>query len=291
MPSNRHIWRFADGGAWDLGERTRILGVLNVTPDSFSDGGRWLDPERAVARGVEMAEEGADAIDIGGESTRPGSQPVPAEEERRRVVPVLRGLRDRLPSSRIRICVDTSKPEVAAAALDAGADIVNDITSLQSDPAMAPLVARTGAALVLMHMRGTPATMQKDPRYADLMGEIASELRSAWQRARDSGIADDRIVLDPGIGFGKTAGHTLEILDRLALLASLGRPILVGVSRKSFLGEVTGLPVGERLEASLAAGSVAIVNGATILRVHDVAATVRMARTVDAIRSGGRKDR
>src|SRR5437867_2900914 len=317
------IWTFADGGDWAFG-RTRIIGILNVTPDSFSDGGRHLEPEIALARALEMVEEGADAIDVGGESTRPGSLPVTAEEEARRVVPVIRALRDHLdrmiqgggaprehvgdrdrdpsqfdsggrdadggattPRDRMRISIDTSKAAVAAAALDAGADIVNDVTALQGDPAMAPLLARRGAAAILMHMRGTPRTMQDDPRYDDVMGEIAKELRASLEAAVRAGIAGDRIVLDPGIGFGKTAGHNLEILARLPLLAALGRPLLVGVSRKSFLGKVTGLPVDRRLEAGLAAGAAAILNGASLLRVHDVAPTISMARVIDAIRAAG----
>ena len=291
MASDRAIWRFAEGGAWDLSSRTHIMGILNVTPDSFSDGGRWLDPGRALARGLEMAEEGADVIDVGGESTRPGAAPVDADEEARRVLPVVRALRAQLPQGRVRISIDTRKADVAAAALDAGADIVNDITGLRGDPKMALLLGRRAPAAVLMHIRGTPATMQQAPFYADLMREIADELRASCRLAREAGLADDRIVLDPGIGFGKTVDHNLAILERLPLLADLGRPLLVGVSRKSFLGAVTGSPVDERPEASLAAGAVAIVRGASILRVHDVRASVRMARTVDAILGAGRTER
>ena len=291
MASDRAIWRFAEGGAWDLSSRTHIMGILNVTPDSFSDGGRWLDPGRALALGLEMAEEGADGIDVGGESTRPGAAPVDADEEARRVLPVVRALRAQLPQGRVRISIDTRKADVAAAALDAGADIVNDITGLRGDPKMAQLLGRRAPAAVLMHIRGTPATMQQAPFYADLMREIADELRASCRLAREAGLADDRIVLDPGIGFGKTVDHNLAILERLPLLADLGRPLLVGVSRKSFLGAVTGSPVDERLEGSLAAGAVAIVRGASILRVHDVRASVRMARTVDAILGAGRTER
>ena len=289
MASHRGIWTFASGGAWDLDDRTRLVGILNVTPDSFSDGGRYLDTGAAIARGLLMAEEGADAIDVGGESTRPGSLPVPDEEQIRRVVPVIRALRAQIDRAceRIRISADTSRSAVAAAAIDAGADIVNDVTGLKGDPAMAPLLARTGAAAILMHMRGTPRTMQEDPRYEDLMGEITSALRGAWSRAREAGIRDDRIVLDPGIGFGKTTDHNLEILARLAELASLGRPLLVGVSRKSFLGNVTGLPVDQRLEAGLAAAAAAILNGAALVRIHDVAPTSSMVRVLDAIRAAG----
>src|SRR5438552_5038211 len=215
MASDRAIWRFAEGGAWDLSSRTHIMGILNVTPDSFSDGGRWLDPGRALARGLEMAEEGADVIDVGGESTRPGAAPVDADEEARRVLPVVRALRAQLPQGRVRISIDTRKADVAAAALDAGADIVNDITGLRGDPKMALLLGRRAPAAVLMHIRGTPATMQQAPFYADLMREIADELRASCRLAREAGLADDRIVLDPGIGFGKTVDHNLAILERL----------------------------------------------------------------------------
>jgi dihydropteroate synthase len=283
MAEDPLTWSFARGPEWDLGARTRIVGILNVTPDSFSDGGRFLDPERAIARGVEMADEGADAVDIGGESTRPGAAPVTEGEELGRIAPVVAGLRRRFPVERLRISVDTSKAAIAAAALEAGADIVNDVTALAGDPRMASIVARAGASVILMHMRGSPRSMQDDPRYGDLIGEIASELGAARRRAREGGIADDRIVLDPGIGFGKTAEHNLEILARLPALTRIGRPLMIGASRKSFLGKVTGLPVGERLEASLAAGAAAILGGARILRVHDVAASARMARTIDAI--------
>jgi dihydropteroate synthase len=295
MQINHSAWSFADGGRWELGERTRVLGILNVTTDSFSDGGIWFDRRAAVARGLELAAEGADAIDVGGESTRPGSLPVPADEELRRVVPVIRELRTRLDAGgraagdpaggeRIRISVDTMKASVAEAAIEAGADIVNDVSGLRRDPAMAPLLARAGAAAIVMHMRGEPRTMQDDPSYDDLMGEIEEELRESLGIARAAGIQDDRIALDPGIGFGKTAKHNFEILARLQLLAPLGRPLLVGVSRKSFLGKGTGLPVEQRLEASLAAGAAAVLNGAAMLRVHDVAATVRMVRVIDEIR-------
>lgn len=277
---------FPDRGTWILGERTRILGILNVTPDSFSDGGKWFDPDRAVARGMEMAAEGADGIDVGGESTRPGSAQVSCDEELRRVLPVIRSLRNQLARESVRISIDTSKALVAAAAIEAGADLVNDVSALSGDPAMGQVISGSGACAILMHMRGTPRTMQENPRYDDLMPELLCALRASWQLAREAGIGDDKIILDPGIGFGKTAEHNLEILDRLPLLVGLGRPVLVGVSRKSFLGKVTGLPVEERLEAGLAAGAVAIVKGAAILRVHDVLQSVRMARTVDAIVRG-----
>ena len=331
MDGGGPVLRFSDGEVWEFAARTRVMGILNVTPDSFSDGGRFLEVEAAAAQGLEMVREGADLVDVGGESTQPGSSPVSEEEELRRVVPVIRALasarcisppagplrgepgdvsrdagksglgprfraRGRSADSgppaagtppRFRISVDTSKAAVAAAAIEAGADIVNDVTALGGDPAMAPLVARARTPVVLMHMRGTPRTMQEDPRYDDLMASVAGELRDAAARAREAGVRDDRIVLDPGIGFGKTAHHSLEILARLRLLAALGRPVLIGASRKSFLGAAAGLAAGERLEGSLAAGAAAVLNGAAILRVHDVTATVRMVRVIDAIRRAG----
>jgi dihydropteroate synthase len=296
MSTSDRTWGFADGEAWDFAEGTRLLGILNVTPDSFSDGGLYGGPGAAIARGLAMAEEGADAIDVGGESTRPGSDPVTADEEERRVIPVIRGLRKALearpgPRGRVRISVDTAKARVAAAAIDSGADIVNDVTGLAGDPEMAPLLGHARAAVVLMHMRGTPRTMQDRARYSDLMGEIAGELRERLEAARSAGIGGDKIVLDPGIGFAKTADQNVELLARLPLLASLGRPLLIGASRKSFLGALTGLPAGERLEAGLGAAAAAVMNGASILRVHDVAATARMIGVVDAIAAAGRRRR
>lgn len=297
MGTSDQRWAFSDDEAWNFAEGTRLLGILNVTPDSFSDGGLYADAGAALDRGLTMAGEGADAIDVGGESTRPGSDPVPEDEELRRVVPVVRALRKALERTlrgsrgRVRISVDTSKARVAAAAIDAGADIVNDVTGLRGDPQMAPLLARTRTAVVLMHMRGTPRTMQASAGYADLMDELAAELNERLQSARSAGIEDARIVLDPGIGFAKTADHNLEILARLPLLAFLGRPLLIGVSRKSFLGALTGLPVDQRLEAGLAAGAAAVMNGASILRVHDVAATARMLGVLDAVTAAGRRQR
>jgi len=297
MDTSDHRWVFRDGEAWRFAEGVRLLGILNVTPDSFSDGGLYPDAGAAVARGLEMAAEGADAIDVGGESTRPGAAFVPEEEERRRVVPVVSGLRKALESAgpgrggRIRISVDTSKASVAAAAIDAGADIVNDVTGLRGDAAMASLIARTQSAVVLMHMRGKPTTMQRSADYGDLMRELTAELRERLRSAREAGIADDRIALDPGIGFAKTADHNVEILARLPLLAPLGRPLVIGVSRKSFLGALTGQPVGERLEAGLAAAAAAVLNGASILRVHDIAATARMLPVLNAITACGARPR
>ena len=262
--------------------RTLVMGVVNVTPDSFSDGGKFLSPEAAIEHGLRLAAEGADLLDVGGESTRPGSEPVPAEEEIRRVLPVVRALARR---SSVPVSIDTSRSEVARAAVDSGAEVVNDVSGLQRDAALGAEVARSGAALCLMHMRGTPADMQQRAAYADLLGEVHDELGEGLRRAREAGIREDRIALDPGIGFAKNAAHNLLLLRRLRELTQLGRPLLVGASRKSFLGALSGKPAPERLFASLAAAALAGANGAAIVRVHDVAATREALAVVDAMRS------
>ena len=270
------------GRSIDLRTRTAVMGILNVTPDSFSDGGRFDDPERALRHAAGMVEDGAGLIDVGGESTRPGSAPVGAEEEIRRVVPVIAALRARFD---VAISVDTVKAEVARRALEAGADLVNDVSAL-ADPAMPQALARSGAAAILMHMRGTPATMQLDTRYRDVVAEVAAALRGAARRAQEAGIAGAKILLDPGIGFGKSPEGNLELLRRLPEIVALGHPVVVGASRKSFLGAVLGgAPVDRRLEGSLACAAVAAWLGARIVRVHDVRETVRVVRTVDAIRT------
>ena len=243
------------------------MGVVNVTPDSFSDGGLFLDPEAAVAHGSELAEAGAEILDVGGESTRPGAEPVGEEEELRRVVPVIRGLA----GSRARISVDTSKAAVAAAALDAGAEIVNDVTALRGDPSMASLCAERGATVVLMHMLGEPRTMQRDPRYGDVVAEVKAFLSERLQAAVAAGIDEGRVWLDPGIGFGKTGAHNMELLRRLGELRELGRPLVIGTSRKSFLGKIDGSPAGRRLGGTIASSVLAAAEGAEVLRVHDVA--------------------
>ena len=275
---------FADGGQWDTARRTHILGIVNVTPDSFSDGALYLDPARAAEHACRLAEEGADAVDIGGESTRPGAEPVSAEEEHRRVIPALRRVRQEAPS--LRISVDTTRAALAREALDEGADMVNDISAFTADRAMAGVVAAAGAACILMHRRGTPATMQDDPRYGDVVDEIGVALNRALRDAIAEGVPEGGIVLDPGLGFGKTLEHNHEILRRLGELTRLGRPLAVGASRKSFVVTLCDLqeaPVPARLEGSLGAAAAAILGGASVLRVHDVAATLRMARVVDAI--------
>ncbi|HVD37587.1 MAG TPA: dihydropteroate synthase [Solirubrobacterales bacterium] len=254
---------------------TRLMGVVNVTPDSFSDGGLYLDPEAAIAHGRELVAAGAEILDVGGESTRPGAKAVSEEEELRRVVPVIRGLRD----LGCELSVDTSKAPVAAAALDAGAAIVNDVTALRGDPEMAALCAERGATVVLMHMLGEPRTMQDDPRYEDVVTEVQAFLAERLEAAVAAGIAGERIWLDPGIGFGKTADHNLELLRRLGELRELGRPLVVGTSRKSFIGRFDGSAAGERLGGTIASSVLAAAEGAAVLRVHDVA-EVRQALTV-----------
>ncbi|HWO84404.1 MAG TPA: dihydropteroate synthase [Solirubrobacterales bacterium] len=251
------------------------MGVVNVTPDSFSDGGLYLDPEAAIAHGRELVAAGAEILDVGGESTRPGAETVSEEEELRRVVPVIRGLRD----LDCELSVDTSKAAVAAAALDAGAAIVNDVTALRGDPEMAALCADRRATVVLMHMLGDPRTMQDDPRYEDVVAEVAAFLVERLEAAVAAGIAEERIWLDPGIGFGKTAEHNMELLRRLGELRALGRPLVIGTSRKSFIGRVDGSDAGERLGGTIASSVLAAVEGADVLRVHDVA-EVRQALTV-----------
>jgi len=265
----------------DLTSRTLVMGVVNATPDSFSDGGRYATPQAALEHARRLIGEGADIVDLGGESTRPGSLPVAAKEQWRRIGPVLEAL---VRDGNALISVDTSSAAVAEPALAAGAHIVNDVTAL-GDPAMAALVAGSGAGLVLMHMRGTPADMQRDPRYADAPAEVAEFLASRLTAAVAAGIGRERIVLDPGVGFGKAARHSLEVLARLDSLADLGRPVLVGVSRKSFIGQILDLPVDQRLEGSLAAAAVAVFLGAGIVRAHDVSATVRAVRVAEALRA------
>ena len=270
----------ARGRSLELGRVTRTMAVINVTPDSFSDGGRFLAPGRAVDRCLELAEEGADILDIGGESTRPGVSPVSAGEESDRVLPVLEGIRGR---TSCLISIDTYKSQVARAALDAGAHIVNNVGALQLDPAVAEVAARRGAAIVLMHLRGTPRTMQTLPPSPDILSEIEKSLTCALDRSRNHGIARDRIVLDPGIGFGKTLEDNLRILNRLSWLRTLRLPILVGTSRKSFLGKILDIPVRERLLATAASVVMAVVGGAHIVRVHDLAEMVQVLRIADSI--------
>ncbi len=294
----------------------RLMGVVNVTPDSFSDGGLYLDPKAAVAHGLQLAEEGAEILDVGGESTRPGAEPVAAEEELRRVLPVVEGLAAGLPvveglaaalpvveglaaaegsnaarpatAAHSTISIDTAKASVARSALDAGATLVNDVTALRGDPEMAAVVADSGAQCCLMHMRGEPRTMQLQPRYGDVVDEVKAFLEQRLAYAVGEGIPEERVLLDPGIGFGKTPEHNLQLLRRLHELTALGRPLVVGTSRKSFLGRIlAGVTPSERLPGTIATCVLAYERGAAVLRVHDVA-PVRAALSVTAATLGAR---
>jgi dihydropteroate synthase len=268
-----------------LGERTLVMGVLNVTPDSFSDGGRFFDPQLAVEHALEMERAGADLIDVGGESTRPGSTGTPAETEVARILPVLEGLRGVL---KIPISIDTRKSEVAEAAIRAGAQIINDVSGLRSDPAIAKVAERQGVPLILMHMRGEPQTMQKGRFARDVMRDVTQGLRASIVKARRAGVRKSQIIIDPGIGFGKSFEQNYELLRRLRELAKLGCPLLVGTSRKGFLGatlarEGESAPAEERLWATAATVTASILGGAHIVRVHDVAEMAQVARVADCL--------
>jgi len=256
------------------------MGILNVTPDSFSDGNLFFDHARAVEHAVRMSEEGADIIDIGGESTRPGAESVSLEEEIRRVAPLIEDLARRLS---VPISIDTYKSEVAREALDRGAHIINDISGLRFDPAMAKLAAQYSAPVVIMHIKGTPKDMQQNPTYDDLVGEIRAYLDKGVRCAEDAGLPRDQVMADVGIGFGKTVRHNLELINRLDEFQALGCPLLIGPSRKSFIGKVLDLPVQERIEGTAAAVAIAIARGVHIVRVHDCAPMKRIARMADAI--------
>lgn len=282
-PINRS-WALRDR-TLPIGQRTLVMGIVNVTPDSFSDGGTYLEPEAAVDHALRLVEDGADLLDIGGESTRPGSDPVPVAEELRRILPVLQGLAGR---TQVPVSVDTWKAAAAEQALRAGAHAINDVTAL-GDPAMARTVARSGAGLVLMHMQGNPKTMQAQPAYHDVVSEVREFLQRRARTAEDAGVPPGRIVVDPGLGFGKRTGQGVEdnltLLRHLSRIADLGYPVLVGPSRKSFIGNILRLPVDQRLEGSLAAAALAAWNGASIVRVHDVAPTRRALDVIDALRA------
>lgn len=279
----RKSFRYAFGKAsYDLSARTHIMGIVNVTPDSFSDGGAFLDPPKAVEHGLRLIDEGADFIDVGGESTRPGSESVSLDEELRRVLPVIEKLSAR---TDIPISIDTYKHEVAARALDAGATIVNDISGLHFDPLLAAETAKRSGSIILMHIKGAPRTMQVSPVYEDVIGEISAYLQEGIQSARTAGIR--QIIIDPGIGFGKTLEHNLSIFHHLSEFQRLGCPVLVGPSRKSFLKSLLDLPVDQRLEGTAAAVAASIRNGAQIVRVHDVRPMKRVAAVVDAIMRAG----
>jgi len=258
------------------------MGILNVTPDSFYDGGYFLDPGGAVAQGRLLIEEGADILDIGGESSRPGSDPVSAEEEIRRIMPVIEALR---PQTNALLSIDTTKPETARAALEAGVDIINDISASRLDPRLLTLAAEHEAGFILMHMQGLPKTMQADPRYEDVLSEVRAFLAEKIEIASAYGILPEHLAVDPGIGFGKRLEDNLALLRGLGTLADLGRPVLVGVSRKSFIGKILEAPPEDRLEGSIAAAIISLAHGAHILRVHDVRATRQAVRVADAILS------
>ena len=260
-------------------DRPLVMGVVNVTPDSFSDGGRFFDPEAAVSHARRLVAEGADIVDLGGESTRPGAAPVSEQEELNRVIPVLQALA----ALDKPISVDTRRPAVMKAVLAAGASMINDIQAL-AEPYALEAVAATGCAVCLMHMKGEPRTMQREPRYDDVVGEVKAFLKEAVRRCRFAGIGADRIVADPGFGFGKTVEHNLAVLRRLPEFASLGVPLLAGLSRKSTIGHLTGRPVGERLAGSLAMALLALQGGARILRVHDVKETMDVIAVWQAYR-------
>jgi len=268
------------GGSFKFGKRTYVMGILNVTPDSFSDGGDWMDPDRAVRRARALVREGADLVDVGGESTRPGARPVSADEEIRRVVPVI----ERLADEKILVSIDTSKARVARAAFRAGAKILNDVTALRGDPALGSAAARAGVAVILMHMKGSPRTMQRNPEYRDVVKEIVSFFREILRIALRAGISRDKIILDPGIGFGKSPEHNLEILRRLDEFRSLGRPLAIGTSRKSFIGRAPGRRVDDRVSGTAATVAAAILRGADVVRVHDVREMSDVAHMTDLLR-------
>ncbi|MFB3895481.1 MAG: dihydropteroate synthase [bacterium] len=264
--------------------RTLVMGILNVTPDSFSDGGKYYPTDSAIKQAMQMVADGADIIDIGGESSRPGANPVTAKEELQRIIPVIEKVAK---ESKIPISVDTYKAEVAHGALESGAQLINDITAMTGDTAMAALAAKTEVPVILMHMLGTPQTMQTQPQYQNVVFDIIKYLKNGILNATHIGVKQEQIVIDPGIGFGKTVEHNLIILRRLSDFLQLHRPILVGVSRKSFIGKILDLPVEDRLEGTAAAVAVAVMQGAKIVRVHEVKPMLRVVKIADAIRSNG----
>jgi dihydropteroate synthase len=267
----------------DFSKKTFIMGIINVTPDSFSDGGLYFDASSAVKRALQMVGDGADIIDIGGESTRPGSEPLPVEEELKRTIPVIETLARDIP---VPISIDTYKAAVAKRALDAGAAMVNDISGLRSDPEMPLVVSQYKVPVVVMHIRGKPKDMQLNPVYASLIPEILAYLKESIAIAAEAGISQDKIIIDPGIGFGKTFEHNLEILHNLSMLSALKKPVLVGPSRKAFIGKILGdAPPEKRLEGTAAAVAIAIFNGANIIRVHDVKEMVKVAKVADAVKT------
>ena len=269
----------------ELGRRTRVMGVVNITPDSFFDGGRFFERSKAVEYCLQLVESGADIVDLGGESSRPGAEPVSVQEELERVLPVLQEVRKQVP---VLISVDTCKSEVAREALKEGADIVNDISAFRLDPEMPRVVKEWDAAVVLMHMRGTPQIMQELPPSEDILEEVQTDLQAAVSKASENGIPEESIIIDPGIGFGKTVEDNCRILNRLSFLESFDLPVLVGTSRKSFLGGILDIPAQDRIWGSAASVAVAIMRGAHIVRLHDVAELTQVAPITDAILTEGR---
>jgi len=267
----------------ELGRRTLVMGVLNVTPDSFADGGRFFDRDGAIGHGLTMAREGADIIDVGGESTRPFSEPVSADEEMERVLPVIEALAGEVD---VPVSIDTTKAEVARAALAAGAVMLNDVSALRFDPGMAGVAAESGAPLIVMHMKGTPGDMQKDPHYDDLIGEIRVFLEGVVQEAVQAGVRREQILIDPGIGFGKTFDHNLQLIRDLDRLSVVGRPLVLGCSRKAFIGHILGKEADDRDPGTMAAVAAGVLNGAHVVRVHNVAMAVDAVRIVDAVKRG-----
>jgi len=285
VAESARIWRNRSGEI--VLDRTHVMGVLNVTPDSFSDGGRYSAPEAAIQRALEISEQGASILDIGGESTRPGSAMVPAEEEWRRVDPVLQPVVRKID---IPISIDTRKPEIAEKALERGAAIVNDVSGL-SDPRMVRVISRVRAGVVVMHMQGDPMTMQKAPQYADVVGEVRGFLAGRVEAALKDGVERHAIAVDPGVGFGKSVEHNLALLRNLDAIAALGHPVIVGVSRKSFIARLGGSErMEDRLAGSVAAATLAVAHGAHVIRAHDVAETVRAMRVADAILASRQDD-
>jgi dihydropteroate synthase len=266
----------------DFSKKTYIMGVLNVTPDSFSDGGLYFDKSVAIKRAIQMVEDGADIIDIGGESTRPGAESIPIEEELRRTIPVIEALNREI---KVPVSIDTYKSQVAMAALDSGASMVNDISGLRFDPKMSEVVSEYKVPVVIMHIKGRPKDMQQNPVYEALIPEIMDYFRDSISVAKQLDISDDKIIIDPGIGFGKTPEHNLTIINNLREFTSLEKPILIGPSRKAFLGKILGdVPVTDRLEGTAAAVAISIMNGANMIRVHDVKEMARVAKVADAVK-------
>ena len=279
LPSGRVTLR---GGVLSLAERVHVMGILNVTPDSFSDGGRYVDADAACAHAMAMIEQGADLLDIGAESSKPGAVAIDEEEERRRLLPIVRELWRR---TTIPLSIDTTKAAIAEEALDAGAALINDISALRFDPRMASVVARSGAGVILMHMQGTPVTMQRTASYTYVVEDVRAFLAARLEVAQQAGIPRDRILLDPGIGFGKNCEHNVTLLNHLGAFQTLGRPIVVGVSRKAFLGKILGRTIDERLMGTAGAVAIAIMKGARVVRVHDVAPIRDVVKIVEAIMS------